>query len=149
MRLLNRKPKTSIDDFCRHLYDSQIFCRTGEYDSVFYRAGKEGRDSVSWEETVNRVAGSNPSSAGIDRDLFLQELTALRIEFCGLSWMLLEAESCHCSGKWNEASSTNRGRKNYPESEIVAHARGHTDAAVRHGAVCGIVAPAAAANHAG
>ena len=75
--LFNRKPKTSIEDFCRQFYDSQVFC---------IKAGDEGRASTLWQNALNSIAEADPSLVKVDRDLLRREMTALHIELFGLAW---------------------------------------------------------------
>lgn len=77
MGILGRKPKMSIEDFCRQFYDSQIF---------YVKTGDEGGASTLWESTLNLFAEADPSLAKVDRDLFRREMTALYMELFGLVW---------------------------------------------------------------
>lgn len=76
MRLFSHKPKTSIEDFCREFYDSQIFCG---------KTGDEGGASTFWQNAFTSITKSDPSLAKVDRDLFRREMTALRMELFGLA----------------------------------------------------------------
>lgn len=86
MGLLNRKPKTSIEEFCQQFYDSVVF-----HPII---AG-EDFNKVWWGTVFDSVAEADHSFASIDPTLFRQEMTALRIELFGLAWMHhLEQENC-------------------------------------------------------
>lgn len=77
MGLLNRKPKTSIEDFCRQFYDSVVF-----HPII---AG-EDFNKVWWDTVFDSVAEDDKSFAVIDKSSFTQEMTALRLELFGLAW---------------------------------------------------------------
>lgn len=78
MELFNRKPKTSIEDFCRQFYDSEIF---------YVKTCDEDGASALWEKALNFVTEADPSLAKVDRDLFRREMTALHMELFGMAWM--------------------------------------------------------------
>lgn len=78
MGLLRRKPKISIEEFCRQFYDSEIF-----HPII------GGRDVwAGFLATVlNSVTEADRSFSATDPAVFEQEMTALRIELFGLAWM--------------------------------------------------------------
>jgi hypothetical protein len=77
MGLLGREPKISIEEFCREFYDAQIF-----------RPIIAGTDvgSVFLETVFNSVVEADQSFAEIDKAVFWQEMTAIRLELFGLAW---------------------------------------------------------------
>jgi len=77
MGLLNRKPKTSIEEFCQQFYDSVVF-----HPII---AG-EDFNKVWWGTVFDTVAEADKSFAVIDKTLFVREMTALRLELFGLAW---------------------------------------------------------------
>ena len=54
----------------------------------------------------------------------------------------------HCSGEWNETSSTNWGGENHPEPDTGGRVRGRVVVAVHHAAARRTEVPTAAAKHA-
>jgi len=75
MRLLRRRPKQGIGDFCRVFYD-QIFQPI---------TNSAASDASLWKSAFDSIGQDDQSLAGIDRDTFYQEMTALRIELFGLA----------------------------------------------------------------
>lgn len=78
MGLLKRKPKVSIEEFCREFYDSQIFQPIIADEDV---------GSVFCDAVFNSISEAYPSFATADRVVFRQEMTALRMELFGLAWV--------------------------------------------------------------
>jgi len=76
--LLKRKPKISIEEFCREFYDSQIFQPIIAGEDV---------GSVFCDAVFNSVSEADPSFATVDRTVFRQEMTALRMELFSLAWV--------------------------------------------------------------
>ena len=78
MGLFSRKPKISIEEFCREFYDTQIFHPIIAEIDVW----------SAFLETVSKsVSEADQSFAAIDLTLFRKEMTALRMELFGLAWM--------------------------------------------------------------
>jgi len=75
MGLLRRRPKQGIEDFCRVFYD-QVFQPITNSTAL---------DSSSWKSAFDSIVQDDQSLAGVDRDTFYQEMTALRIELFGLA----------------------------------------------------------------
>lgn len=88
--MLKSKVKTSVEDFCRQFYNSQIFCEDGV--------------STFWQNTLNSIAEADPSLVKVDYDLFQQEITALQMELFGLIW------TCSFNGRdkllWSQITFT-------------------------------------------
>jgi hypothetical protein len=77
MGLFNRKPKTSIEDFCRQFYDFHVF------NAII--AGEDA-GKVILDTMFDSVVEADQSFAIIDRIMFYQEMRALRLELFGLAW---------------------------------------------------------------
>lgn len=77
MGLFSRKRKTSIEDFCQDFYDSFFYGPIKGIDAV----------SVLFDTAFGQVAAVDRAFATVDRDLFRQEMTSLRIELFGLALM--------------------------------------------------------------
>lgn len=77
MGLLNRKPKTSIEEFCRQFYDSVVF-----HPMV---AGVDF-NKVWWDTVFDSIVEADKSFALIDKAMFIREMAALRLELFGLAW---------------------------------------------------------------
>lgn len=78
MGLFKSKPKISIEESCQQFYDSQIF-----------HAVVNGTDlwSSFLDAVKNSVVEAAPSFKAIDMNLFLREMTALRMEVFALAWL--------------------------------------------------------------
>ena len=79
MGLLSRKPKVSIEEFCRQFYDTDVFNPT-------VLAGVDVGEAF-WETAFNSVVEAAKSFEAVDRAKFRHEMTALRMELFGLAWM--------------------------------------------------------------
>lgn len=79
MGLLSRKPKVSIEEFCRQFYDTYVFNPT-------VLAGVDVGE-VFWETSFNSVVEADKSFRAVDHAKFRHEMTALRMELFGLAWM--------------------------------------------------------------
>ncbi|MFC1893821.1 hypothetical protein ACFLYR_07355 [Chloroflexota bacterium] len=67
----------SIEEFCREFYDSQIF-----------KAEIAGIDatSVLWDTIKKTLVDADDTIESVDQELFVQEMTALRLELFALAW---------------------------------------------------------------
>jgi len=79
MGLLNRKPKVSIEEFCRQFYDTYVFNPT-------VIAGIDVGEAF-WETAFNSVAEADKSFEAVDHTKFRHEMTSVRMELFGLAWM--------------------------------------------------------------
>ena len=70
--------KVRIEDFCRDYYDSQIF-------HPIIAGVSNGL--VNWWTVFKSIRDVDESFAIVDFNLFVREMTALRIELFGLAWM--------------------------------------------------------------
>lgn len=77
MGLFSRKPKISIEEFCREFYDTQIF----------YRITGTDVGSIYFEAVFNSIVEADQSFAVIDKAVFQREMTALHMELFSLAWM--------------------------------------------------------------
>lgn len=78
MGLFSRKPKTSIDEFCRKFYDSMVFHPT---------IAGEDFNAIWWDTVFQSVVDADEFFGKIDKTLFQQEMTAIRLELFALAWM--------------------------------------------------------------
>ena len=78
MGLFRRKPKVSMEEFCREFYHTQVF-----------NANIAGVDAYKMlcETAFDSVVEADQSFAAIDRARFQEELTAIRMELFALAWM--------------------------------------------------------------
>ena len=77
MGFLSRKPKISIEEFCRQFYDSQIFHAVMDGEDIW--TGFLG-------SVLKSVVEVDRSFAVVGPTVFKREMTALRIELFGLAW---------------------------------------------------------------
>lgn len=75
--LSKRRPEIEIEEFSREFYDSNIF------HAII--AGEDMWSSFC-EVSFNSVVEADELFTGVDRDLFQQEMTALRMEVFGLAY---------------------------------------------------------------
>ena len=78
MGLFRRKPKVTIEEFCRQFYDTQIF-------NANIGAGDAWR--MFSNTALESVVEADRSFAAVDRARFQEELTAIRMELFALDWM--------------------------------------------------------------
>ena len=78
MGLLSRKPKINIEEFFRQFYDLMVFNPT-----------IRGEDfNEIWGDTVFKsVVEADQSFTKIDKRLFQEEVTAIRLELIALAWI--------------------------------------------------------------
>jgi hypothetical protein len=77
MGLFSRKPKVSIEEFCRHFYDTNIF-------NTFI--GGIDANLEWWQNAYNSIIEVDKSFKAVDFNKFQDEVTALRMELFGLAW---------------------------------------------------------------
>jgi hypothetical protein len=77
MGLLNKKPKVNLEDFCTEFYNSTML--RGEV------VGEKTMPAV-WEGVFKTLVDGDRPFATVDRNLFIQEVTALRLELFALAW---------------------------------------------------------------
>ena len=72
MGLLSRKPKVTIDEYCRQFYDSYIFHPMGS--------------PLTLKLVFTSMVEDDQSFATIDQEVFIREITAIRLELFGVAW---------------------------------------------------------------
>jgi hypothetical protein len=77
MGLLSRKPKYTMEEFCRCFYDSQVFDP---------HVGGTNVGLVLWQYMYNSIAEADESFKSIDFSKFQEEMKALRMELFALAW---------------------------------------------------------------
>ena len=77
MGFFSRKPKVSIEDFCRDFYDANIF-------NAFI--GGIDANLEWWQNAYNSIIEVDKSFKAVDFNKFKEEMTALRMELLGLAW---------------------------------------------------------------
>ena len=78
MGLFKRKPKVTIEEFCRQFYDTDIFsANIGGVDAW----------KMFCETAFDLAVQADQSFAAIDRAKFQEELTGIRMELFALAWM--------------------------------------------------------------
>jgi hypothetical protein len=78
MGLLSHKAKVTIEDFCRGFYDTQIF-----HPPIV--AGEDVGEAW-WGMVYNSIVEADESFGGIEKALFIRQMTALRLELFALAW---------------------------------------------------------------
>jgi len=76
MGLLSRKPKYSMEGFCRYFYDDHVFNpNVAEVKAPFY------------EVIFSSIVNADEAFKSIDFNKFREEMTAIRMELFGLAWV--------------------------------------------------------------
>ncbi|MEW6142425.1 MAG: hypothetical protein AB1597_04615 [Chloroflexota bacterium] len=84
MGLFDRKPKVSVEEFCRHYYDDYLFSPNPVSQSL----GHENVGQIILEPYYKSLVEADPSFEKIGQAKFEEEMTAVRVELFGLAWML-------------------------------------------------------------
>jgi hypothetical protein len=77
MAPFGHKTKVTPKGFCREFYDSQVF-----------NVAIAGHDmsSAYWDTVFRSIVEADESFAGTDKDVFVREMNAMRLELFGLAW---------------------------------------------------------------
>ena len=77
------KPKVSIEGFCEEFYSSYIFRPM---------AGDKYSTTIPWDTAVGRIREADDSISTVEREVFLREFNALRVELFSLAWVHQQEE---------------------------------------------------------
>ena len=78
MGLFSKKERVGVEEFCRQFYDKVIF-----HPII---AGQDFNE-VWYDNVFHSIVEADKSFATIDKGVFRQEMTALRLELFGLAWL--------------------------------------------------------------
>ncbi len=77
MGLLSRKPKVAIEEYCRQFYDFSVF-----HPIIANR----DLNKAWWITVFDSMVEADQSFVTIDQDVFIREMTAIRLELFGVAW---------------------------------------------------------------
>jgi len=96
MGLFDRKPKTSVQDWCEHFYNNYVFVSPIGGADPWRRYCDLARD---------QIAQSDPTFSGVEAVGLSDQLLALRLEVIGIAWIMrvkteLSPEQSECTRQY-------------------------------------------------